>query len=169
MEESIKEILEIPPYDVRTYSPLTLAFLGDAVYELMIRTKVVTRANTNPNQLNRQSSALAKASAQAQLLYAILPLLTPEETAVYKRGRNAHSATKAKNATVVDYRTATGFEALMGYLYLKDEQERAAQLVRAGWEALDKAGRERAGQKAPAGDEQADRTADTDRKTEEKE
>lgn len=141
MEESIRtealadyarQVLEIPDYDVRAYSPLTLAFLGDAVYELVIRTMVVTRANTSPNQLNKQSSALAKAAAQAEMMYTIMDQLTEEEQAVYKRGRNAHSATKAKNATVTDYRTATGFEALMGYLYLQGNLKRIIDLVRAG-------------------------------------
>lgn len=141
MEESIRtealadyarQVLEIPDYDVRAYSPLTLAFLGDAVYELVIRTMVVTRANTSPNQLNKQSSALAKAAAQAEMMYIIMDQLTEEEQAVYKRGRNAHSATKAKNATVTDYRTATGFEALMGYLYLQGNLKRIIDLVRAG-------------------------------------
>lgn len=127
-----RRILEIPDYDVRSYSPLTLAFLGDAVYELVIRTMVVTRANTSPNQLNRQSTALVKAAAQAEIMHIIMGQLTEEEQAVYKRGRNAHSATKAKNATVADYRTATGFEALVGYLYLQGNMRRILELVRTG-------------------------------------
>ena len=127
-----RRLLEIPAFDLRSYSPLTLAFLGDAVYELVIRTMVVTRANTSPNQLNRQSSALVKAAAQAQMMHAIAGQLREAEQAIYKRGRNAHSATKAKNATVADYRTATGFEALVGYLYLKGDLRRVVELVRAG-------------------------------------
>lgn len=127
-----KRLLAIPDFDLRSYSPLTLAFLGDAVYELAIRTMVVTRANTSPNELNRQSSALVKAASQAEMMHTIAGLLSEEEQAVYKRGRNAHSATKAKNATVSDYRTATGFEALVGYLYLKGELRRVIELVRAG-------------------------------------
>lgn len=126
------QALAVPDYDVKAYSPLTLAFMGDAVYELVIRTMVVTRGNTTPNQLNKQSSSLAKAAAQAELMHIILEQLTEEELAVYKRGRNAHSATKAKNATVSDYRIATGFEALMGYLYLQGRLRRIIDLVRAG-------------------------------------
>lgn len=126
------QTLHMPDYDVRAYSPLTLAFLGDAVYELIIRTMVVTKANTNPNQLNKQSSSLAKAAAQAEMMHIIMDQLTDEELAVYKRGRNAHSATKAKNATVTDYRIATGFEALMGYLYLQGKLIRIIDLVRIG-------------------------------------
>lgn len=132
LETYARRLLEIPEYDVRSYSPLTLAFLGDAIYEAVIRTMVVTRANTSPNQLNRQSTALVKAAAQAQMMHAITGLLSEEEEAVYKRGRNAHSVTKAKNATVADYRTATGFEALIGYLYLQGNMRRMIELVRAG-------------------------------------
>ncbi len=126
------QTLHMPDYDVRAYSPLTLAFLGDAVYELIIRTMVVTKANTNPNQLNKQSSGLVKAATQAEMMHIIQEQLTDEELAVYKRGRNAHSATKAKNATVTDYRIATGFEALMGYLYLQGKLSRIIDLVQIG-------------------------------------
>ena len=126
------QTLHMPDYDVRAFSPLTLAFLGDAVYELIIRTMVVTKANTNPNQLNKQSSGLVKAATQAEMMHILMEQLTDEEMAVYKRGRNAHSATKAKNATVTDYRTATGFEALTGYLYLQGKLTRIIDLVRMG-------------------------------------
>ena len=126
------QTLHMPDYDLRTYSPLTLAFLGDAVYELLIRTKVVVKANTNPNQLNKQSSSLVKAATQAEMMHILMEHLTDEEMAVYKRGRNARSATKAKNASVIDYRIATGFEALMGYLYLQGKLTRIIDLVQIG-------------------------------------
>jgi len=132
------QILHMPDYDVRVYSPLTLAFLGDAVYELIIRTMVVTKANTNPNQLNKQSSGLVKAATQAEMMHVMMEHLTDEELAVYKRGRNAHSATKAKNATVVDYRVATGFEALMGFLYLQGKLTRIIDLVQIGLDGRQK-------------------------------
>lgn len=132
------QTMHMPDYDVRAYSPLTLAFLGDAVYELIIRSMVVTKANTNPNQLNKQSSGLVKAATQAEMMHIILEQLTDEELAVYKRGRNAHSATKAKNATVVDYRVATGFEALMGYLYLQGKLTRIIDLVQMGLDGRQK-------------------------------
>ncbi len=130
--DAIRAAFSLPETDPGSCSSLALAFLGDAVYELIIRTLVVDSLRTNPNRLNRESSALAKAGAQAELLYAVWEDLTPEEAAVYRRGRNAHSATKAKNATVHDYRVATGFEALMGYLYLSGQEERALSLVRLG-------------------------------------
>ncbi len=114
--------------DVRGYSPLTLAYIGDAVYELMIRTRVVTKANAPVNKLNKKASELAKASAQSAMAEALQDSFTQEELAVYRRGRNAHSYTKAKNATTGDYRRATGFEAVFGYLYLKGELQRVEEL-----------------------------------------
>lgn len=124
--------------DIRTYSPLTLAYIGDGIYDLVIRSIVVGEGNTSANQLHRRTSGMVKAKAQSDMIEALLPDLSPEEEAVYKRGRNAHSATMAKNATVSDYRRATGFEALMGYLYLKNEFARMIELVRIG---LDRTGK----------------------------
>ncbi len=135
MDDRIKKTFNIPDRSPSEYSSLTLAFLGDAVYEIVIRTVVVARRHGGPGELNRESSELAKAGTQAKIMYAIMDELTPEELSVYKRGRNAHSSTKAKNASVVDYRVATGFESLMGYLYLKDEEDRILELVRMGLDA----------------------------------
>ena len=115
--------------DIRTYSPLTLAYIGDGVYDLVIRSLVVAEGNTQANHLHKKTSSVVKANAQSRMVEILLPILTEEETAVYKRGRNAKSPTMAKNATVSDYRRATGFEALMGYLYLNDEVERLLELV----------------------------------------
>lgn len=118
------------------YSPLALAYLGDGVYELMIRTRVVSHGNMSVNKMNRKSVSLVKAPAQADLIRLLEPELTDEERAVFKRGRNAKSATMAKNATMIDYRMATGFEALMGYLYLAGRFERLEQLIRHGLEKM---------------------------------
>ena len=125
---------EMTKEEVLTYAPLTLAFLGDAVYELAIRTNLVQEAERSPNMLNRLSSALAKAGAQSIAMEAIEPVLTEEELSVYRRGRNAKSHTMAKNATVIDDRRATGFEALIGYLYLTGQKERYLELIRIGVE-----------------------------------
>ena len=84
------------------------------------------------NQLHRRASSLVKASAQSAMMEILEPVLTEEEHSVYRRGRNAHSATMAKNATMADYRRATGFEALMGYLYLKEDYQRMLELIRLG-------------------------------------
>ncbi|MEY8391709.1 ribonuclease III [Lachnospiraceae bacterium] len=115
--------------DVRSYSPLVLAYIGDAIYDLVIRSLVVGKGNTHVNNLHRQASRLVKAHTQSELVKALMPELTEEELVVYKRGRNAKSPTIAKNATVGEYRRATGFEALMGYLYLEDNMDRIMELV----------------------------------------
>lgn len=128
----LKKLFQLEDRDLRTYSPLTLAYLGDAVYELLIRTVLVKKGNCPVNQLHRRASSLVKASAQSGMMELLEPRLTEEELAVYKRGRNAHSPTMAKHATMADYRRATGFEALMGYLYLKEEYGRIMELIRTG-------------------------------------
>ena len=128
----IKEMFGLENRDIRTYSPLTLAYIGDGVYEVIVRTILVQKGNCPVNQLHRRASSLVKASAQSAMMGIIEPLLTEDEHKIYKRGRNAHSATMAKNATMSDYRRATGFEALIGYLYLKDNFTRILELVREG-------------------------------------
>lgn len=125
---------QIEQQDIRTYSPLTLAYIGDGIYDLVIRSIVVGKGNTHASQLHKKTSSMVKAKAQSDMIETLLPELTEEEEAVYKRGRNAKSPTMAKNASMSDYRRATGFEALMGYLYLKDEFERLVQLVEMGLE-----------------------------------
>lgn len=116
--------------DIRSFSPLTLAYIGDAVYEIVIRTIIVEKGNAPVNKLHHKASSLVKAVAQKAAMEKILPLLTEEEEAVYKRGRNAKSYTSAKNASVIDYRIATGLEALMGFLYLMGRNERMLELVK---------------------------------------
>ncbi len=128
----IKEQFACEPVDVRTYSPLTLAFIGDCVFDLIIRTVVVERGNRAANGLHKAKSAVVKAQTQAEMVELLLPELTPEEESVYRRGRNAKSYTTAKNASVGDYRKATGFEALIGYLYLQDDMDRVLYLVKKG-------------------------------------
>ena len=136
MEKSLKELLklnfETKDISARSYSPLVLAYIGDGIYDLIIRTVVVNRGNTQANKLHRKTSSLVKAAAQSAMMDALMELLTEEEKAVYKRGRNAKSATMAKNATMADYRKATGFEALMGYLYLENQWERMVYLIKEG-------------------------------------
>ena len=133
--EEIKEAFGLEEKDLKTYSPLTLAYIGDGVYDLIIRTIVVEKGNCPPARLHKQVSAVVKAQAQAQAIQTLLPVLTEEELQIYKRGRNAKSYTMAKNATVHDYRMATGFEALMGYLYLSGRTERILELVKLGFPA----------------------------------
>ena len=126
----IDSFFGIEDKDIRSFSPLTLAYIGDAVYEIVIRTIIVEKGNAPVNKLHHKASSLVKAVAQKEAMEKILPLLTEEEEAVYKRGRNAKSYTSAKNASVIDYRIATGFEALMGFLYLMGRNERMLELVK---------------------------------------
>ncbi|MGN0322611.1 MAG: Mini-ribonuclease 3 [Oliverpabstia sp.] len=140
MEESIKYLMEqfhLEKQDIRSYSPLTLAYIGDGIYELYIRTILVEQGNRQANKLHKHASRLVKAQAQSKMIETLEPLFTPEEEAVYKRGRNAKSYTTAKNATTGEYRRATGFEAVMGYLYLTGQHFRMIDLIKIGMEALD--------------------------------
>ena len=128
----LKELFHLEEQDLRSYSPLTLAYIGDGVYELIIRTILVKKGNCPVNRLHKKASSLVKAGAQTAIMEVIEEKLTPEELSVYRRGRNAHSPTMAKHATMADYRRATGFGALMGYLYLKEDYPRMLTLVRMG-------------------------------------
>ena len=137
MEESLKYLKEqfaLQDIDLKTYSPLTLAYIGDAIYDLLVRTILVKCGNSQVNKLHKRASSLVKAPTQSDMMDKILPHLTEEEEHIYKRGRNAKSFTMAKNATMAQYRRATGFEAVFGYLYLKGELNRAIDLMKIGME-----------------------------------
>lgn len=130
------EALRLKEMDPGMYSPLALAYIGDAVYELIVRTMVINHGSIQVNKMHKKSASLVNAGTQAEMMRLIIEELTEEETAVYKRGRNAKSVTTAKHATVVDYRTATGFEALCGYLYLTGSLERLVTLISHGFEKI---------------------------------
>lgn len=124
-------------------SPLTLAYLGDTVYEMYVRTQLVEKYPGHTTyELHRRATHLVRASAQAFTIKALMDELTAEEQAVFRRGRNMHNATVPKNANVADYRAATGFEAVLGYLYLKGEEQRLNQLLESArektWEELER-------------------------------
>ena len=129
IEAYIKEQFHLPDVDIKSYSPLALAYIGDSIFDLIIRTIVVGKGNTKASQLHKRTSQVVKASAQSQMVEKLLPLMTPEEETIYKRGRNAKSPTMAKNATMAEYRRATGVEALMGFLYLDNQFERIVELI----------------------------------------
>ena len=135
---AIRETFDIRKGDIRTYSPLTLAYIGDGIYDLVIRSMIVAQGNTKASQLHNHTSHLVKAHSQSAMMEYLLPVLSEEEEAVYKRGRNAKSPTMAKNASMSDYRRATGFEALMGYLYLADRFDRILELTVLGLDGLGK-------------------------------
>ncbi len=124
MERLLKE-KDIKPNEL---SPLTLAFIGDTVFDLLVREKLICEANRPANDLHNLAVQKVKASAQAAFVENLLPHLTEKEVSVYKRGRNAKSGHLPKNASQSDYHMATGFEALIGYLYLSNEIERIKEL-----------------------------------------
>lgn len=128
--QKLKQEFSCKEVDIKTYSPLTLAYIGDSIYDLIIRTVIVEQGNRGTSGLHKSASQLVKAGTQAAMIEALAEELTEIEMAVYKRGRNAKSYTSAKNATIADYRKATGFEALMGYLYLTDDCDRAIELIK---------------------------------------
>ena len=136
MFEEMSKTFDLGEVNVSEYSPLTLAYIGDCVYELIIRSRLVYRGNAPVNKLNKKASDLAKAKTQAGMMDGILSELSEEEEAAYRRGRNAHSFTKAKNATTGEYRKATGFEALIGYLYMQKRFERIMEIVQMGFKVI---------------------------------
>ena len=134
LNDYINEKFDITSKDIRTYSPLTLAYIGDAVYDLVVRSVLVNRGNTAVNNLHKRASAIVKAPAQAAIVASIMDDLTDEEKDIYRRGRNSKPHTKAKNASTIEYLEATGLEAVVGFLYLKGDMDRALNLIRLGLE-----------------------------------
>ena len=130
MEESVDLLplvmksFALKEVDIRSYSPLALAYIGDGVFDLVIRTVVVERGKCARKPPPSQYGVLVRAATQAAMIEALLPELTQEELAVYRRGRNAKPHTSAKNASLADYLKATGLEALIGYLYLLGRTQR---------------------------------------------
>lgn len=134
--DEIREKFDCGEVDIRTYSPLTLAYIGDAVYDLIIRSVIVERANKPPGKLHKTVIRYVNAKTQAKMTEVLEDELTEEELSVYRRGRNAKSYTTAKNASVAEYRKATGLEALFGYLYLDNKMDRLFELICLGFERM---------------------------------
>lgn len=135
MEEILDFLLKpfnIERRDAKEFSPLVLAYIGDAVYELIIRSILVSMGNRPVNKLNKDATSLVKASAQSEIIKLISDSLSDKEYIVFKRGRNSSPHTMAKNASMTDYKYATGFEALIGFLYLDNRCDRALELVKLG-------------------------------------
>ncbi|MDO4554628.1 MAG: ribonuclease III domain-containing protein [Lachnospiraceae bacterium] len=123
--------------DVRTYSPLALAYIGDSVFEVIVRTMIVSKGNAPVHKYHMRASAVVNAHSQAAMITALEPFLTAEEHSIYKRGKNSKPATMAKNASPKEYKAATAFEAVIGYLYLTNQYQRLIDLVKQGlafWE-----------------------------------
>ena len=132
LNQEIIDYFEGKEVDIKTYSPLTFAYIGDDVFDLVIRTIVVNKGNTSPNKLHNTVIHYVSAKAQAKMYDAINPLLKDEEQDVLRRGRNSKPHTKAKNASSADYMKATALETLIGYLYLRDDMERIFELIKIG-------------------------------------
>lgn len=136
-EHYIKEIPGVGQIDSKTCSPLVLAYVGDCIFDLMIKLMVVSRGNRPVHVLHKETSYYVQASSQSFMMRTMQEMLTEEEHGVYRRGRNSRSVTPAKNQSITDYRRATGFEALIGWLYLNGEYERIIELVSAGLASIE--------------------------------
>ena len=119
------------------HSPLVLAYIGDAVYEVYIRSLLISRGSFPVHQLHKAATGYVKAEAQSKAIQTLAPELSEEELRIYKRGRNAKPGTVAKHAEVKDYHQATGFEALVGYLYLQKDKERLDELLQKSVDILE--------------------------------
>lgn len=128
INDTIKDF-EMNEADVRNLQPLVLAYVGDAIYEAFIRTMLVTGKKANVHVLHKTSVQYVKAKAQADIIHRINDRLTQDEQDIVRRGRNAKSATVPKNADVSDYRYSTGFEALIGFLYLTNAISRLKEIL----------------------------------------
>ena len=133
----MQEIFQMQEVDVKTYSPLALAYIGDCVFDLVIKSLVISQGNKQVQKLHKETSQIVQAASQSKMMRVIQEHLTEEEHAVYKRGRNSKTVTPAKNQSVTDYRRATGFESLIGYLYLQKEWKRMLELIKMGLKELE--------------------------------
>ena len=131
---TVNEIFNSKEVRPNEYSPLALAFSGDSVFDLVIKSVIVEKANCQVNKLQNKTSKIVRATTQALIVDALKDVLTEEEANIYRRGRNAKPYTKAKNASYSEYCKATGLEALVGYLYLKGDTERLVSLIKLGLE-----------------------------------
>jgi len=133
----INDVFEVKNVDPNGYSPLALAFIGDSVFDVVIKSIMVEMANCQVNKLQNRTSKIVRATSQALIADALADILTEEESNILRRGRNAKPYTKAKNASYSEYCKATGLEALVGYLFLKNDTERLVEIIKLG---IEKAG-----------------------------
>lgn len=136
MEESIIKAFDIKQRDVKTYSPLTLAYIGDAVYELVIRTLLVSVSERTTKEYTKRAAEYSMAPTQCFMIKSLLPDLSDEEKAAYRRGKNASPAHVAKSGTPQDYYEATALESLIGWLYVQDKEDRIYELIKLGMERI---------------------------------
>ena len=136
MLESIEKHFDLTKKSPEQIGPLKLAFLGDAVYELIIRSILMDERDRSVKKMNRSADRLVNATTQAQIASVILPHLTEDEKAIFHRGRNAKNSSASKHSNIHDYRVATGLESLFGYWYLAGQTERAVTLLKSAIEEL---------------------------------
>ena len=133
----IKEQFEIKDTDINAYNPLTLAFIGDSVYETIVRTMVVSKGNKSVNALAKDKNKLVNAKTQSRIAEILTEYYTEEEADIYRRGKNAKTANHSKSAAYSEYHRATGLEAVFGYLYLTGKLDRCLELFKTALEKLD--------------------------------
>lgn len=133
----VNEVFEMKGVNPNEYSPLALAFIGDSVFDVVVKSVIVERGNCQVNKLQQRTAKIVKATSQALIADSLKGELTEEEANILRRGRNAKPYTKAKNASYSEYCKATGLEALVGYLFLKNDTERLVNIIKVG---LEKAG-----------------------------
>lgn len=133
----IKEQFDIKDTDINTYNPLTLAFIGDSVYETIVRTMVVSKGNKSVNALAKDKNKLVNAKTQSRIAEILTEYYTEKEADIYRRGKNAKTANHSKSAAYSEYHRATGLEAVFGYLYLTGKLDRCLELFKTALEKLD--------------------------------
>lgn len=132
MLNKIREEFGLDKVDIRGYSPLALAYIGDAVFDQIIRSRIILEGNVPNEKLHKRATKYVSAVSQSAIMDAIMESLTEEELSVYRRGKNSKPASTAKNASLKDYLKATGFEAMIGYLYLNGQEDRIIELIKLG-------------------------------------
>lgn len=132
----LEQNLNLTEFKPKTYSPLTLAYIGDSIYDLIIRTLIMNNGSKAVGKMHKEASTYVNANTQGRMYHAVTPFLSEEEMAVMKRGRNANSGRAPKNSDLTTYKHATGFEALLGYLYISDRLDRIVELIKIGIEDM---------------------------------
>ena len=141
-QRRMSRVLGYPVEDPRQIPALNLAYVGDTVYDLYIRAYLIHTHPETVHNLHLLSAQMVCAQGQARAFFALEPMLTEEELAIYRRGRNAHSGTVPKNANVTDYRVATGLETLLGHLWVLGREERVDELMAVALRVNEEAGKE---------------------------
>ncbi|MCR4649052.1 MAG: ribonuclease III [Lachnospiraceae bacterium] len=139
---NIKSAFELKDTDLRTYNPLTLAFIGDCVFEIIVRTIIVCKGNKSTNALSKDKNSIVNAKMQSRIAEVLKDSFSEEEADIYRRGKNAKTANHSKSAAYNEYHKATGLEAVFGYLYLSGRMDRCIELLKTGLDMIEKSDKE---------------------------